>query len=103
MLKDDKWCFACGSQNPHGLQMSDFDFDGETYTARWRPSKFHQGWADILHGGIVAAVGGVLGFQASGGDLKDLTDMNKLKGAFDGGSNASDDMPPPPPPPAGDA
>lgn len=56
MLKDDKWCFACGSQNPHGLQMADFDFDGETYTARWRPSKFHQGWADILHGGIVAAV-----------------------------------------------
>jgi len=45
-----------------------------------------------LIGGIVAAVGGVLGFQASGGDLKDLTDVNKLKGAFGG-----DDAPPPPP------
>lgn len=59
-------------------------------------------WLSLISG-IVAAVGGVLGYQASGGDLKDLTDMNKLKGAFDGGSNASDDMPPPPPPPAGDA
>lgn len=52
--------------------------------------------------GIVAAVGGVMGFTASGGDLKDLTDVNKLKGAFDkgGASAGGSDMPPPPPPPA---
>ena len=50
-----------------------------------------------LIGAIVATVGAVLGFQASGGNLNDLKDPNKLKAAF-GGSTAGDDAPPPPPP-----
>lgn len=49
-------------------------------------------------GGVVATVGAVLNFQAAGGDLKDLTDMNKLKGSFGGSGDAT--PPPPPPPPA---
>jgi len=46
----------------------------------------------------VAAVGAFLNFQASGGDIKDLTDVDKLKSSFSKG----DDAPPPPPdaPPA---
>jgi len=53
--------------------------------------------------GLAAAAGGFLGFQASGGDIKDLTDMDKLKSSFaksddSSGSASSDDMPPPPPP-----
>lgn len=58
-------------------------------------------WLALISG-IVGLVGAVLGFQASGGDLKDLTDVNKLKSAFDSGSGtavADDDVPPPPPPP----
>jgi hypothetical protein len=43
----------------------------------------------------VAAAGAFMNFQAGGGELSDLTDMNKLKDAFDG-----DDSTPPPPPPA---
>lgn len=35
--------------------------------------------------GIVAAVGGVMSYTASGGNLKDLTDVNKLKQSFDKG------------------
>lgn len=46
--------------------------------------------------GVVAAVGAFLGFKESGGDLNDLKDMNKIKGAFQG---AGDSAPPPPPPP----
>lgn len=46
--------------------------------------------------GIVAAVGAFLWFQASGGNLKDLTDMDKLKSQFQGGSSGT--TPPPPPP-----
>lgn len=51
----------------------------------------------------VAAVGAYLSFQASGGDIKDLTDMDKLKSSFaksddSSGSASGDDMPPPPPP-----
>ena len=52
-----------------------------------------------LLGGIVATAGAGMGFTAAGGDLKDLTDPNKLKEAFD----SSDDDPAgevPPTPPA---
>ena len=55
-----------------------------------------------LLGGIVATAGAAMGFTASGGDFKDLTDPNKLKSAFDSGGSAdartADQMPPPPPP-----
>ena len=47
-----------------------------------------------LIGAIVATVGAVMSFQAGGGDLNDLRDMNKIKGSFRG----ADDAPPPPPP-----
>ena len=32
--------------------------------------------------GLVAAAGGVMSFTAGGGDIKDLADINKIKGAF---------------------
>ncbi len=44
--------------------------------------------------GLVATAGAYLNFQASGGNLKDLTDVDKLKSSF-----AKDDDAPPPPPP----
>ena len=47
--------------------------------------------------GLVAATGAFLSFQASGGELSDLTDINKIKESFGGSSSAA--MPPPPPPP----
>lgn len=51
---------------------------------------------------IVVAAGAFLGFQESGGNVKDLTDVDKLKGAFgtSGGSAGTSSMAPPPPPPA---
>lgn len=49
--------------------------------------------------GFVAAAGAYLNFQASGGDIKDLTDVDKLKSSFSKGESSGDDMPPPPPPP----
>jgi hypothetical protein len=49
--------------------------------------------------GLVAAAGAFLNFQASGGELSDLTDINKIKESFGGGSG---DALPPPPPPADD-
>jgi hypothetical protein len=41
-------------------------------------------WLSAL-GAIVAAVGGYLAFQASGGNVRDLTDMDKMKSAFKNG------------------
>jgi hypothetical protein len=56
--------------------------------------------------GLVAFAGAFLGFKESGGDLNDLKDMNKIKGAFQGGGGSVSAppppgmTPPPPPPPA---
>ncbi len=46
----------------------------------------------------VAAAGAFMHFQASGGDLSDLKDINKIKESF--GGDDGDTPPPPPPPPA---
>jgi len=56
MLHEDNWCFACGADNPHGLKLTDFEFDGMYYSVNWQPSRCHQGWANIAHGGLVATV-----------------------------------------------
>lgn len=45
---------------------------------------------------ILAVVGAVLNYKATGGDLNDLKDFNKMKGAF---AKPTDSAPPPPPPP----
>lgn len=44
-------CFACAPTNAHGLHMEFFE-EGEEVVSRWQPSVHHQGWGDILHGGI---------------------------------------------------
>ncbi len=49
---------------------------------------------------LVAAAGAYLNFQASGGNLKDLTDVDKLKSSFAKEGGGDDLTPPPPPPPA---
>jgi len=46
---------------------------------------------------VIATVGAVMSFQAGGGTMKDLTDMEKLKSSF--GDKDRDGTPPPPPPP----
>jgi hypothetical protein len=48
----------------------------------------------------ISLVGAYLNFQASGGNLKDLTDVDKLKSSFAKEGGGDDAAPPPPPPPA---
>ncbi len=40
-------------------------------------------WIAVI-GALVAAAGAFLSFQAGGGNVRDLTDMDKMKGAFRG-------------------
>jgi len=56
---------------------------------------------------VIVEVGAFMAFQDAGGDIKDLTNVEKLKGSFSSGGAktagtdvAGDDVPPPPPPPA---
>jgi hypothetical protein len=48
----------------------------------------------------IAFAGAVMNYTQSGGKLSDLTDMDKMRGAFKGvGGGGSTSTPPPPPPP----
>lgn len=56
-LTDDQMCFGCGSRNSRGLKLQfDLDLKRRRIKTRWIPSKTFQGYADILHGGMVGLV-----------------------------------------------
>lgn len=52
---DDNWCFCCGRHNPLGLKL-EFEFEGQDYVTHFTPTKVFQGFADIVHGGIVSMI-----------------------------------------------
>ena len=56
MLEDDQMCFACGSKNPIGLKLRFTLDEDSTLHAEFTPQKVHQGYKDIVHGGIIALV-----------------------------------------------
>jgi beta-phosphoglucomutase family hydrolase len=45
-------CFACGQDNPIGLKLRPVH-DGEKVIAEFTAGKFHQGWGNAIHGGIL--------------------------------------------------
>ena len=50
----DDGCFACGQENPIGLQLDGFDLvDGEV-SAQFAPRAEYRGAGDVLHGGVAA-------------------------------------------------
>ncbi len=53
--RHDYNCFGCSPFNETGLQM-EFWENGDELLARWSPRKSLEGWSDVLHGGIQAAL-----------------------------------------------
>jgi uncharacterized protein (TIGR00369 family) len=54
---DDGNCFACGPDNPIGLQLHfDRAADSDGVVARFTLASQYQGWRGVAHGGIVMAV-----------------------------------------------
>lgn len=51
--RDGGGCFACGPANPIGLRLR-FEADGDGIRAEFTPGPQYQGYAGVLHGGIVA-------------------------------------------------
>jgi len=47
-----RFCFACSQENPIGLKLKPVQ-DGEKVTAEFTAGKFHQGWGNAIHGGIL--------------------------------------------------
>ncbi len=49
-------CFACGAANESGLNLEFEAFDDGSVSALYVPQERHQGWPNVLHGGIVATL-----------------------------------------------
>ncbi len=48
-------CFGCGKNNPCGLKLK-FEWDGKVAKSEFTPTEFHQGWKEIIHGGILTTL-----------------------------------------------
>ena len=55
IVRSDHGCFGCGDDNPIGLRLR-FASDGEGVKASFIPGPEHQGFHDVVHGGIISAV-----------------------------------------------
>jgi acyl-coenzyme A thioesterase PaaI-like protein len=54
-LQDDRRCFACGPDNPHGLHMK-FEYGEGFAKCEIEPGLAFAGWSSIMHGGVVAVL-----------------------------------------------
>lgn len=54
-LMDDGYCFICGEKNPKGLQLS-FTATDNGVSAVFVLNKEYQGYKEIIHGGLIAAI-----------------------------------------------
>ncbi|HYA26883.1 MAG TPA: PaaI family thioesterase [Thermodesulfovibrionales bacterium] len=55
VLEDDQYCFVCGKQNPGGLNLG-FSFRDNKVFTEFTLRKTFQGYKDVVHGGIIAAL-----------------------------------------------
>ncbi|MBI9088412.1 MAG: PaaI family thioesterase [Desulfobacterium sp.] len=51
----DRECFACGAENPYGLQMT-FESNGEALRSGLTVPPRFRGWSNLVHGGILATI-----------------------------------------------
>lgn len=54
-LEDDNYCFVCGENNPSGLHLKFSIQEGKVLT-EFIPQKIHQGYKDIIHGGLISTL-----------------------------------------------
>jgi uncharacterized protein (TIGR00369 family) len=55
-VEDDGMCFCCGSKNPIGLKLQFETLPDGRMRTTWTPKREHQGFKDIVHGGLVATL-----------------------------------------------
>lgn len=55
-LEDDQMCYVCGKNNPEGLRLTFQKPRKNHLTSEVTFRKEHQGYKNIVHGGMVAAV-----------------------------------------------
>ncbi len=53
---NSRMCFACGLENPAGLQLHFYDNGADEVAADFTVQPDHQGYPGVVHGGVVAAI-----------------------------------------------
>jgi len=74
---DSSMCFVCGRDNPIGLHLT-FYVEGEEVKTTFTPGPEHQGWPDVLHGGIISTI-----LDETVGRTCFLVDMWAVTGRFE--------------------
>ena len=54
-FNDDRYCLCCGEKNPMGFKMK-FRYEGEKLLSETIIPKEYQGFADVVHGGILGTL-----------------------------------------------
>ncbi len=49
-------CFGCGQSNPIGLKLRFYLEDHNQVVTEFTPTKWHTGWENVTHGGIICAI-----------------------------------------------
>jgi uncharacterized protein (TIGR00369 family) len=55
-IEDNKFCFACGLENPIGLKLKFIPLEDGSVQAEFRCPSHFQGYAKIVHGGIISTI-----------------------------------------------
>jgi acyl-coenzyme A thioesterase PaaI-like protein len=50
-----RYCFACGTENPIGLNLEFYRFD-DSICSDITLGKYHEGWQNMAHGGIISTL-----------------------------------------------
>ena len=53
--KHNQSCFVCGRENQHGLHLY-FKFINQKAIGIFHPNSTYQGYANVLHGGIISSL-----------------------------------------------
>ena len=54
-FNDDRYCLCCGEKNPMGFKMN-FRYEGEKLLSETVIPKEYQGFANVVHGGILGTL-----------------------------------------------
>ena len=49
-------CFGCGQSKPIGLKLRFYLEDDNQVVTEFTPTKWHTGWENVTHGGIICAI-----------------------------------------------
>jgi len=55
-VEDDGMCFCCGPRNPIGLKLTFETLPDGRMRTYWTPRPEHQGFKEIVHGGLIATL-----------------------------------------------